>query len=201
MYKFLPSFSIAALSFCAHMEWFHIHPDVLLRRVQQCSFPVSIIAYSFSKLPFAAVLFSTSSDEDRNMFSLLANLFGRPWRDGPERPLTESGNSVRRGVRAAATLRADRRRVSRTFHSRFFAMKNKVAVETGVDASANIRNRSQRKGPLHLLPMMVTTTTTTMMAIKPPVEMDMEFLELSPDAPASVPVPTPGARSLPASEA
>lgn len=96
---------------------------------------IGTLAIRDYRLPFFRVSlrgspFSTSSDEDRNIVSLLANLLGRPWRDGPGRPLTESGNSVRRGVSAAATLRADRRIVSRTLHSRFFAMKNKVAVET-----------------------------------------------------------------------
>lgn len=44
--------------------------------------------------------------------------------------LTESGNWDLRGVRAAATFLADLRIVSRTFHSRFLAMKKRVVVET-----------------------------------------------------------------------
>lgn len=51
--------------------------------------------------------------------------------------LTESGNCDLRGVRAAATFRADRRSVSRTFHSLFLAMKKRVAVETKIHSLAS----------------------------------------------------------------
>lgn len=45
--------------------------------------------------------------------------------------------------------------------------------------------------------MRLTKTTTTMMAIMPPWEMETELLELSPEAPASVPASTSGALSSP----
>ena len=46
--------------------------------------------------------------------------------------LSSLGNSARRGVSAVTTFLADLRMFSRTFHSRFFAMKNRAAEATGL---------------------------------------------------------------------
>lgn len=45
-------------------------------------------------------------------------------------PLTDLGNSLRRGVKAVTTLFADFRMVSLTFHSFFFARKKRTALPT-----------------------------------------------------------------------
>lgn len=64
------------------------------------------------------------------MGGTLSARFARPRRVDPVDPFTESGNSDRRGVIAATTFLADLRSVSLIVHSRFLAMKKRVAVVT-----------------------------------------------------------------------
>lgn len=85
-----------------------------------------------------------------------------------------------------ATFFVDLLMVSLMVHSRFLAMKKRVAVDTNRQCQ-HTRN-DLCSGPwICLLPIKMTATTTTMMATRAPVERVMELAELSPAAPASVP--------------
>lgn len=116
-------------------------------------------------LSLRAKPFSKSSGRSRGVGGTSSSLV-RPRRLERVEPLTERGNSDRLGVRAVATFFVDLLMVSLMVHSRFLAMKKRVAV---------------------VMPMRITTTTTMMMATRAPVERVMELAELSPAAPASVP--------------
>lgn len=88
---------------------------------------------NFRPLDFPSLFarpFSISSWRSLGVGGTSSASLERPRRDDPLEFLNESGNSVLRGVRAATTLRLDLLIVSRTVHSRFLAIKKRVAVET-----------------------------------------------------------------------
>lgn len=82
-------------------------------------------AYFFWKslfpFTFAACPFSRSSGFSRGVGGTSSSILARPALPRPGPSFTEFGNSLRRGVNAVTTLRADLRMVSRIFHSLFFA--------------------------------------------------------------------------------
>lgn len=83
--------------------------------------------------------FSRSSGLSFGVGGTSSGLARPPFREredeGDDASLTDLGNSDRRGVSAVTALRADRRIVSRTFHSRFFATKNRIVIPTGTRVS------------------------------------------------------------------
>lgn len=80
-------------------------------------------------LSLRAKPFSKSSGRSLGVGGTSSSLV-RPRRLERVEPLTERGNSDRLGVRAVATLFVDLLMVSLMVHSRFLAMKKRVAVVT-----------------------------------------------------------------------
>lgn len=109
---------------CTPLRLFIVHTHTSPRRHLRSGF------WSMDLLSLRARPFSTSSGRSRGVGGTSSSLV-RPRRLERVEPLTERGNSDRLGVSAMATFFADLLMVSLMVHSRFLAMKKRVAVETG----------------------------------------------------------------------
>lgn len=125
--------------------------------------------------------FSKSSSEERLVLGRVRRLL----LDSPICFLTEDGNSDLRGVMTVLIFLAERRIVSFIVHSRFLAMKKRVAV--AAETMLVVLWETICMGG-SLPPMRATRTTTIIIAIMAPVERLIELAELSPEAPISVPL-------------